>query len=117
MRSDGPFERVAFRGAYGVLEAAEVRSNGDGTNAGLWRKSDGPSAGTSSGPSAGVAGSAAFVLAYCARILSSSVPLFVVFVLWHADSKPRASKQVAIFVIIFFGLRIVGKSGFYRRSL
>ena len=44
---------------YGLPEAADARSNGDGTKEGLRLTSEGASAGTSSGPSAGGAGSAA----------------------------------------------------------
>jgi hypothetical protein len=85
---------------YGLPEAAESRSKGEGTKAGLRFRSDGPTEDTSSGPSAGGAGSTLSVLAYCWRILSSRVPFFVVLVVAHAGSNARASRQEAILIFI-----------------
>jgi hypothetical protein len=86
---------------YGLPEAADIRSNGEGTNAGLRRTSRDPSAGTSSGPSAGGAGSTVLAATACCCIRSSSVPCLVTWVLAQLESSPTASKQDAILMIMF----------------
>lgn len=89
---------------YGVREAAQYRSRGEGSNVGLWSTSDGASAGISSGPSAGGAGSAVVVsaLAYLAlsRCSSDWCSAVVVEVVEQAGSNARLRRQAAICIFI-----------------